>query len=484
MHLFLALLHAVKFQKDWMQPQRVTGKLCFLPDSLEPMSCHFQHGQELLTKQAQTKRQHTKEESFYARAYMRWFSTNLIVQSLFSLHGERVRRSRLASTVVLAVGLFALCSVASAVSAEASSVGIRQGDWAKYVGSPPIEEYEWIHLSFLQVKGSFVDVSMRYDVRARYRSTDGHYWPDHPRLITIDTKSGIGNYFFFLVPPNLTVGDSVPGPVDYTSDLRIVGTEVRKYAGAKRTIVCARYENRSLSALKLNVQGIFYWDRETGLLVEDTVKIEDFYVTSQKLTETNLWSADLADWLFDNSVVVIFIISGIVSSAFLTVFLFQWKKTAPSKVTHPTIGKLLIASGTLLLVGGFVTMSNFNQFFSSLCFALVPLFFVTGILVYTGGWVALGQRGLVVDIGTVLMASAMVLAGATVGFATYRELGALVPYRGEGFFHGYSARALDLTYTLLEGVFFYPYSWLTAILVPVVLSLAVVGFFYKMFRRF
>lgn len=394
-----------------------------------------------------------------------------------------MRRSRLASTLILAICLLVLCSIASGVSTEDSSVGIKQGDWAKYVGSPPIEEYEWIHLSFLQVKGSSVDISMRYDTRARYRSPDGHYWPDHPRPMTIDTKTGIGNYFFFLVPPNLTVGDSVPGPVDYTSDLRIEGTEVRKYVGAKRTIIYARYENRSRSVFQLNVQGIFYWDKETGLLVEDTVKVEDFYVTNQKLTGTNLWSADLTDWLFDNCVVMIFLVSGIVSTVFLTVFLSRWKKTAISKVTHPTIGKLLIASGTLFVVGGFATMSSFNQSFSSLCFALVPLFFVTGILIYTGGWVSLSKNGLVVDMGTILISSALVLAGATAGLAMYRELGALVPYKGVGFFRG-SVGQISLAYTTLEGVFFYPYSWLTALLVPVILSFAITGFFYKMFRRF
>jgi hypothetical protein len=390
--------------------------------------------------------------------------------------------SRLVLILVLAMVLLPWCLTAFAASTEASSVGIRQGDWANYVGSPPCEEYEWIYVSFLQIEGSSVDISMRYDIRAQYRSPDENYWPDHPRLMTIDTKSGTNNFFFFLVPPNLTVGDTVSGPVDYKAELRIEGTEVRKYAGAKRTIVYARYENRSQTALNLNVQGIFYWDRETGLLVEDTAKVGDFYVTSQKLTGTNLWQADLTDWFIDNYVVVILIVSGVASSAFLTVFIFRWKKDTPFKVTHPTIGKLLIASGTLFLVGGFVTMSNFNQAFSSLCFALVPLFFVTGILVYTGGWVSLGRNGLVVDVGTVLIASAVILAGVTVGFATYRELGALVPYRGGGFFRG-SVSQFGLAYSEVEGVFFYPYGWLAATLVTVVLSLAVVGFCYKMLRR-
>jgi len=35
------MLHGVKLQKGWMQPQMVMERLCFLSDLLESMSCHL-----------------------------------------------------------------------------------------------------------------------------------------------------------------------------------------------------------------------------------------------------------------------------------------------------------------------------------------------------------------------------------------------------------------------------------------------------------
>ena len=98
-----------------------------------------------------------------------WSSTTLIISSSFILLGERMRVLRTASILVLSTFLLAGFSATLAASNEVPQSGIRQGDWAKYIGSLPCEEYEWIHLSFLRVKGYLVNISMRYDLRWQYR---------------------------------------------------------------------------------------------------------------------------------------------------------------------------------------------------------------------------------------------------------------------------------------------------------------------------
>ena len=408
---------------------------------------------------------------------------NLNYFVIIYLLSEQMRVLRTASILVLSTFLLAASSATVAASNEVPPSGIRQGDWAKYIGSPPCEEYEWIHLSFLQVKGYLVNISMRYDLRWQYRTTENYgYWPDHPRFVSIDVKNGMSNSFLFLIPPNLIVGDTVPAPVDYTK-LTVEGMETRKYAGTNRTVIYARYLNLVRYNADFNVEGIFYWDRETGLLVENAVKVESFYVTSQELTETSLWSPDLISLVIDNSVVMVLLVSAGAASTSFTIFVFRTRRKISFKVTHPNLGKVFVALAFVFLVAGVTTMSNYGQVVSSLSFGLVPLFFVAGILVYSGGWVSLKRDRLVVDLGIIMIASAVILAGVMIGFATYRELGAIVPYLQDENYSSPYVRVKAKTYTTLEGVFFYPYSWLASALGNIALCLAAVGFCYKLSQK-
>jgi hypothetical protein len=393
-----------------------------------------------------------------------------------------MRVLRTASILVLSTFLLAGSSATLAASNEVPPSGIRQGDWAKYIGSPPCEEYEWIHLSFLQVKGYLVNISMRYYLRWQHRTTENYgYWPDHPRFVSIDVKNGIGSSFLFLTPPNLTVRDTVPAPVDY-ANLTIEGMETRKYAGTNRTVIYARYLNLVRPNADFNVEGIFYWDRETGLLVEHVVNVESFYVTSQELTETSLWSPDLINLVIDNSVVMVLLVSAGAASTSFTIFVFRTRRKISFKVTHPNLGKVFVALA-FIPVAGVTTMSNYGQVVSSLSFGLVPLFFVAGILVYSGGWVCLKRDKPVVDLDIIMIASAVIMAGVMIGSATYRELGAIVPYlQDENFFSPY-IRVKAKTYAVLDGVFFYPYSWLASTLGNIAFCLAAVGFCYKLSQK-
>jgi hypothetical protein len=132
-------------------------------------------------------------------------------------------------------------------------------------------------------------------------------------------------------------------------------------------------------------------------------------------------------------------------------------------------------------------LSYFEQLISSLCFAFTPFFLISGILAYTGAWVTLRNDKLEIDKGVVLIAAALILGGIVISCLTYRELVAIVPYLEEtipggtgGSLHGRT----PVTYTSLDGVLFYPYVWLSSAVSNVIICLAVVGFFYKIGRRF
>jgi hypothetical protein len=121
---------------------------------------------------------------------------------------------------------------------------------------------------------------------------------------------------------------------------------------------------------------------------------------------------------------------------------------------------------------------------SSLSLSFAPFFLVSGVLVYTGGWVALRKDKLVIDVGIFLVAGAIILSGMGAACATYREVGAVVPYidetRTSASMFGHPLTA----YTSYPVVFFYPYSWFSSMFFNVIVCLAAVGIFYKIGQRF
>lgn len=355
-----------------------------------------------------------------------------------------------------------------------------------YVGAPPSEEYEWIRISVLQVNGSAVDLEMRYDLRTRFRLQSSVYYPDHPRFVNIDVGDGTSNFFFFLIPRNLTVGDAVPVWRDHVP-LKIEGVEQREYAGAVRTVVYASFSNMTVSYADFKTAGRYYWDKETGLLVERVATLGNADVTSEILTGTSLWSIDLRYWLGDNYPVVVMLVGVIGAMAVSAVVLFRLRKKIPNRVTHPNIGLSFLVVGAALVAVGIVNLSYFEQLVSSLCFGFAPFFIVSGVLAYTGAWVTLRKDRLQIDMGVVLIAAALILGGIVISCLTYRELMAIVPYLEDtipGGTGGSMQGRSPVTYTSLDGVLFYPYVWLSSAVTNVIICLGVVGLFYKISNRF
>jgi hypothetical protein len=387
-------------------------------------------------------------------------------------------------SILLVLVFFVILSCSTTAFAsfhDNSTVKAWKGAWARYVGAPPLEEYEWIEVSVIEVNGSVIDLSMRYDLRAAHRGLSDYY-PNNARLFSINVTSGTSNHFFFFIPAHLSVGDRIPAPEE-CPELRIEGVEQKTYAGMERTVIYTTWSNRTIPHADFFGEDTFYWDKETGLLVEMVAKVGGEGVTCQMLTGTSLWSASLADWLAGNFLVVMIFVSEAVALAGLAIAMLKLRRGGLVRVTRPNEGRILAIVGIALLSAAVVNLTVFDQTISSLSFALAPMFLVIGVLAYTGGWVTFCRGRGVVDIGVLLMASALFFVGAVAAFSTYREIGAIVPYNESAGF--YTTWRMHLgTYQILEMVFFYPYSWAVSIFATIALCLGIVGLLYKLLGRY
>lgn len=240
------------------------------------------------------------------------------------------------SLALLFVGFVMTFYAPIVFSQSADSTAAAPGHWAKYIGSFPYEEYEWMQISILEVNGTKVNMSLSYGLRYPYQMS-GSSSPssNYQRLIQTDIKSGLDNMFLFLVPPNLTVGETVPAPLGYP-ELTVNNVDVRTCAWANRTVVSATYSNMSWERnyIVWHGDGILYWDKETGLLVEIWARMNGLYFPSLKLVETNVWPINLTDWIAKNFA---FLILAPVTMALQLVLLFVLVRRPATnhKVTHP-----------------------------------------------------------------------------------------------------------------------------------------------------
>ena len=169
-----------------------------------------------------------------------------------------------------------------------------------------------------------------------------------------------------------------------------------------------------------------------------------------------------------------------------TIVILRWRKIS-NRVSHRNFGAGLFTVGVVMVIATIFYLTTYEQLVSSFCFTLAPFFLVSGLFAYTGAWVTLRRDHLVADKGVLMIAAALVLSGIVIPCFIYRELAATIPYMDEIMPAGTGGSIIGhppLTYTSLEGVFFYPYAWLASAIANVIICLAVTGFFYKIAQRF
>ena len=165
---------------------------------------------------------------------------------------------------------------------EVDDEGIKTGDWIKFeytiTGWPAGQPHpEWLELEFIGVEGTSASVNVTM------RMSDGQELRD---TVPVDLGEGGGEAFGlsgFVIQTNLGRGDSV-----YFSgygDVTIEGETTRTYAGVSRRVVYLSF-SQSVPP-QSEVQLRYYWDKETGVMVEASTTWEDMTATC-KATETNM----------------------------------------------------------------------------------------------------------------------------------------------------------------------------------------------------
>jgi len=193
--------------------------------------------------------------------------------------------------------------------AQEDQAGISAGDWIKIeyeiTGWPAGQPHpEWLELEFLSVERTSASVKVTMGM------SDGTEQSD---TVPVDLGGGGGEAFGlagFIIPPDLRRGDSV-----YFSgygDVTIEGETTRTYAGARRRVVYASFSQ--LVPPQSEVQLSYYWDKETGVMVEASTTWEDVTATA-KAIETNMWEATTTRmpwWLWIIVVVAVAVVAFVV----------------------------------------------------------------------------------------------------------------------------------------------------------------------------
>jgi len=201
-------------------------------------------------------------------------------------------------------------------------VGVKAGDWITIdytiTGWPAGTPYpEWLKLEFLSVEGTTATV------RVTMRMSNG---TEQSETVPVDVLAG-GQAFGlsgFVIPANSKVGDSINmGGAGFTFTVTIDDETTRTYAGARRTVV---YTSFSQDGTQLT----YYWDKQTGVMVEASVTSGSMTATA-KATETSMWQAApfwMQWWLWAIVAVVIIALAGAV---------YFIKKRKPPTPTAPAI---------------------------------------------------------------------------------------------------------------------------------------------------
>jgi hypothetical protein len=109
----------------------------------------------------------------------------------------------------------------------------------------------------------------------------------------------------FIIPANLNVGDSFRD--ENYGNITINNSEVRTYAGAKRTVLSATISNNT-----------YYWDQATGVSVEGSTQTTEYSIKSV-VSATNMWQPtaiqdfDLASIILVTAILLIITIVFIVA---------------------------------------------------------------------------------------------------------------------------------------------------------------------------
>ena len=228
-----------------------------------------------------------------------------------------------ASTTISTDGDYSI--KANFVDVNIGDAGIKEGDWIKFeymiTGWPAGQPHpEWLKLEFLSIEGTADSVKVTMGM------SDGTEQSD---TVPVGVGEGNGEAFGldgFVISPNLRRGDSV-----YFSgygDVTIEGETTRTYAGVSRRVVYVSFSEPV--PYQGEVQLSYYWDKQTGVMVEASTTWGDVTATA-KATETNMLEATARGMTWWPWVIIAIAIAGVA----FAVYRLRKRKTSTTPTLPP-----------------------------------------------------------------------------------------------------------------------------------------------------
>jgi parallel beta-helix repeat protein len=196
-------------------------------------------------------------------------------------------------------------------------VGIKAGDWIKLdyeiSGAPsgtPLPT--WMKVEFLSVEGTNVTIRMTMHM------SDGTEQNATAPVSIVSGGDALG-VSGLVIPANSKTGDSIH--MSGYGDVAITGETTRKFAGASRTAVYASISGSDF-------EGSYYWDKQTGVLVESSA-VSGTMTATAKATETNMWTSDSSGILANSTVLCALVIAAIVIVVAVAFLVMRRRKGPP-----------------------------------------------------------------------------------------------------------------------------------------------------------
>jgi len=235
--------------------------------------------------------------------------------------------------VIVAVGMLVAVPEVPKAKANEVQIGVKAGDWIRYdytiapLPSLPVPVMQWVKIEFLSVETPVTTVRVTTHMSS---GAEGN------ATVTWNVTSGGGfvgsSISGLIIPSNSQVGNTV-FMMGY-GNATIAGETTRTYVGASRTVVYTSY----LQPIN-DIQYTYYWDKETGVMVEaDLVGTGEggFEQTATvKVTGTNIWQAQFSGFPIDPTVFYAIIIVAIAIVAGVAFFAVRRKKKPPDEVAPP-----------------------------------------------------------------------------------------------------------------------------------------------------
>jgi len=210
-----------------------------------------------------------------------------------------------------------LCSVLMVNVSSNSILGVKSGDWIRYDFQETFSSVgeRWQTIEFLSVVGTEatirVTIHMSPAIEMNQTETSDLSSSDNFQVVFFGVR-------VYLIPSNLGVG--VPVYLGEFGNQTIAGEATGIVAGANRRLL---YANFSQSGSLYT----FYWDKQTGVLVEGTMTIGTVF-KAVLTAATNMWSAEFVWWPW--VIIIIILACGIIVSRKNISQKLRRKPSAPS----------------------------------------------------------------------------------------------------------------------------------------------------------